>query len=66
MQEQLTMTIRLFFSGNLVRGELSEPEHPDAIIEPLGKQREYSATAMVYVTGWWNAAMRCFRNNRAN
>lgn len=42
VQEQLTMTIRLFFSGNLVRGELSEPEHPDAIIEPLGKQREYS------------------------
>ncbi|MCK2149952.1 BatD family protein [Marinobacter alexandrii] len=42
VQEQLTMTIRLFFSGNLVRGELSEPEHPDAIIEPLGKQKEYS------------------------
>lgn len=42
VQEQLTMTIRLFFSGNLVRGELSEPDHPDAIIEPLGKQREYS------------------------
>ncbi|WP_372981399.1 BatD family protein [Marinobacter sediminum] len=42
VQEQLTMTIRLFFSGNLVRGELSEPDHPDAIIEPLGKQREYA------------------------
>lgn len=42
VQEQLTMTIRLFFSGNLIRGELSEPEYPHAIIEPLGKQREYS------------------------
>ncbi|MEE2762428.1 MAG: BatD family protein [Pseudomonadota bacterium] len=42
VQEQLTLTIRLFFSGNLVRGELSEPSHPDAIIEPLGKQREFS------------------------
>lgn len=42
VQEQLTLTIRLFFSGNLIRGELSEPEHPNAIIEPLGKQREFS------------------------
>lgn len=42
VQEQLTLTVRLFFSGNLVRGELSEPEHPNAIIEPLGKQREYN------------------------
>ncbi|MEX2474349.1 BatD family protein [Marinobacter sp.] len=42
VQEQLVLTIKLFFSGNLIRGELSEPEHPDAIIENLGKQREYS------------------------
>ncbi|MET4024919.1 hypothetical protein ABIE59_000430 [Marinobacter sp. MBR-99] len=42
VQEQLVLTIQLFFSGNLIRGELSEPEHPDAIIEPLGKQREYA------------------------
>lgn len=42
VQEQLVLTIKLFFSGNLIRGELSEPEHPDAIIETLGKQREYS------------------------
>ncbi len=42
VQEQLVLTIRLFFSGNLIRGELSEPEHPNAIIENLGKQREYS------------------------
>ncbi|MCG2580412.1 MAG: BatD family protein [Marinobacter sp.] len=42
VQEQLVLTIKLFFSGNLIRGELSEPEHPNAIIENLGKQREYS------------------------
>jgi hypothetical protein len=42
VQEQLVLTIRLFFNGNLIRGELSEPESPDAIIEPLGKQREFS------------------------
>ncbi|MEQ9544921.1 MAG: BatD family protein [Marinobacter sp.] len=42
VQEQLVLTIKLFFKGNLIRGELSEPEHPNAIIENLGKQREYS------------------------
>ncbi|KPQ29661.1 MAG: Oxygen tolerance [Marinobacter excellens HL-55] len=42
VQEQLILTIQLYFSGNLIRGELSEPEHPDAIIESLGKQREFA------------------------
>jgi hypothetical protein len=42
VQEQLVLTVQLFFSGNLIRGELSEPEHPDAVIEPLGKQREFT------------------------
>ncbi len=42
VQEQLTLTVRLFFTGNLIRGELSEPEHPHAIIESLGKQQEYT------------------------
>ncbi|QSP94366.1 protein BatD [Marinobacter salinisoli] len=42
VQEQLTLTVRLFFSGRLIRGDLSEPNHPNAIIEPLGKQREYA------------------------
>lgn len=41
VQEQLILTVRLFFSGNLLRGELSEPSHANALIEPLGKQREY-------------------------
>ncbi|GGC75063.1 hypothetical protein GCM10011362_24570 [Marinobacter halophilus] len=42
VQEQLVLTIQLYFSGNLIRGELSEPAHPDAIIESLGKQREFA------------------------
>ncbi|MEP3562125.1 MAG: BatD family protein, partial [Marinobacter sp.] len=42
VQEQLVLTVQLYFSGNLVRGELSDPQHPDAIIESLGKQREFT------------------------
>ncbi len=42
VQEQLVLTVKLFFTGNLIRGDLTEPEHPDAIIEALGKQNEYS------------------------
>lgn len=42
VQEQMILTVRLFFAGNLIRGELSEPQHPDAIIETLGTQKEYN------------------------
>lgn len=42
VQEQLILTVRLFFRGNLIRGELSDPQHPNAIIETLGKQQESS------------------------
>lgn len=42
VQEQLTLTIKLFFTGNLIRGELSEPSDPDTVVEPLGKQSEYT------------------------
>ncbi len=42
VQEQMILTVRLFFAGNLIRGELSEPSHPDAIIESLGTQKEYN------------------------
>lgn len=42
VQEQLVLTVRLFFTGNLIRGELSEPQHPHAIVESLGKQSEYT------------------------
>lgn len=44
VQEQIILTVSLFFRGNLVRGELSDPEHPHALIEPLGKQQESSRT----------------------
>lgn len=42
VQEQLVLTVKLFYTGNLIRGDLTEPEHPDAIIESLGKQTDYS------------------------
>lgn len=42
VQEQLILTVRLFFRGNLIRGELSEPDHPHVIIESLGRQQESS------------------------
>lgn len=42
IQQELILTVRLFFSSNLIRGELSAPEHPDAVIEQLGRQREFS------------------------
>jgi hypothetical protein len=42
VQEQLVLSVKLFFNGNLIGGELSEPAHPNAIIESLGKQTEYS------------------------
>ncbi|MDN6318752.1 MAG: BatD family protein [Marinobacter sp.] len=42
VQEQLILTVRLFFRGNLIRGELSDPQHPNALIETLGKQKESS------------------------
>jgi BatD DUF11 like domain len=42
VQEELILTVKLFFNGSMVRGELSEPSHPDAIIETLGKQTEYT------------------------
>ena len=42
VQEQLVLTVKLFFTGNLIRGDLSEPTNPDAIIETMGKQQEYS------------------------
>lgn len=40
VQEQLILTVQLYFSGSLIQGDLSEPTHPDAIIERLGNQQE--------------------------
>ncbi|PAV26447.1 hypothetical protein CF392_05800 [Tamilnaduibacter salinus] len=41
VQEQLVVTIRLYYRGNLIRGELSEPELANVLMEKMGKQREY-------------------------
>ncbi|WP_148862370.1 BatD family protein [Marinobacter fonticola] len=41
VQEQLVLTVRLFYRGNLIRGDLSQPSHKDALIEAMGEQQEY-------------------------
>lgn len=40
VQEQLVLTVQLYFAGTLVQGDLSEPEHPHAIIERLQSPQE--------------------------
>jgi hypothetical protein len=42
VQEQLLLTVQLYFSNELIRGELSEPVSNNATIESLGPQQEYS------------------------
>jgi len=42
VQEQLLLTVQLYFSNELVRGELSEPVSNNAVIESLGPQQEYA------------------------
>jgi hypothetical protein len=42
VQEQLLLTVQLYFSNELIRGELSEPVSNSAVIESLGPQQEYS------------------------
>lgn len=42
VQQQALLTVRLFYANDLVRGELDHPDHPDALIRQLGKQREFS------------------------
>ncbi|MBK8973195.1 MAG: protein BatD [Hahellaceae bacterium] len=42
VQQQVLMTVRLFYANDLVRGELDHPDHSDALIRQLGKQREFS------------------------
>lgn len=44
VQQQFILTVRLHFNANLIRGDLSSPEHPDAVIEQLGRQREFNRT----------------------
>jgi hypothetical protein len=42
VQEQLLLTVQLYFSNDLIRGELSEPVSNNAVIESLGPQQEYA------------------------
>ncbi|ROT99238.1 protein BatD [Marinobacter sp. R17] len=42
VQEQLVLTVRLFYRGNLIRGDLSQPDQGDAIVESMGEQQEYA------------------------
>ncbi|MBQ0762729.1 hypothetical protein [Marinobacter psychrophilus] len=42
VQEQLLLTVQLYFSNGLIRGELSEPVSNNAVIESLGPQQEYT------------------------
>ncbi|TVP54699.1 MAG: protein BatD [Halomonadaceae bacterium] len=41
VQQQLTLTQRLYYQPPLIRGQLEAPEITDAIVEPLGEQHEY-------------------------
>lgn len=41
VQQQLTLTQRLFYQPPLIRGGLPAPEIADAIVEPIGEQQEY-------------------------
>ena len=42
VQEQLLLTVQLYFTSELIEGELSEPVSNNAMIEALGPQQEYS------------------------
>lgn len=42
VQEQVIVTVKLFYRGNLIRGDLSEPDPGDAIMETMGEQKEYA------------------------
>ncbi|WLQ15055.1 BatD family protein [Hahella aquimaris] len=42
VQQQLIYTIRLFYSDDMLRGELTHPDHTDILAKQLGKQKEYT------------------------
>lgn len=44
VQQQLQLTIKLYYTNNVVQGHLSDPEHPEAVIEQLGEQKQYRET----------------------
>lgn len=42
LKEQLVLSLRLYYRGSLVGGDLTEPQLEDAILEPLGDQTQRS------------------------
>jgi hypothetical protein len=42
VQEQLVYSLKLYYRGSLIGGDLTEPQLEDAIVEPLGDQRQSS------------------------
>ena len=43
VQQQVVLTQRVFYDPPLIRGELSAPEIPDALVKPIDEQREFRA-----------------------
>lgn len=41
VQQQLHLRVRLFYSNDVIQGQLQNPEHPDVVIEQLGEQKQY-------------------------
>lgn len=41
VQQQLLLTVKLYYTNNVIQGNLDDPEHPDAVIEKLGEQKQY-------------------------
>ena len=45
VDEQVILTVRILYRGDLINGELDHPEHPRALFFQLGDQREYAKFA---------------------
>lgn len=41
VQQELRLTVKLYYTNQVIQGQLTDPEHPDAVIEKLGEQKQY-------------------------
>lgn len=41
VHQQLRLTVKLYYTNQVIQGQLSEPEHPDAVIDELNEQKQY-------------------------
>lgn len=41
VQQELRLKVKLYYTNQVIQGQLSDPEHPDAVIERLGEQKQY-------------------------